>query len=51
MSTGTWIPESCKSGLVKKAFGMLAFIGKGIEYKRWDIMLHLYVVGDTTLEL
>ena len=28
--------------VVKKAYGMLAFIGRGIEYKSWQIMLQLY---------
>ena len=30
--------------VVKKAYGMLAFIGRGIEYKSWQIMLQLYKV-------
>ena len=28
--------------LVKKAYGMLAFIGRGIEFKNWQVMLTLY---------
>ena len=28
--------------VVKKAYGMLAFIGRGIEYKNWQVMLQLY---------
>ena len=28
--------------VVKKAYGMLAFIGWGIEYRNWKIMLQLY---------
>ena len=28
--------------VVKKAYGMLAFIGRGIEFKNWQVMLQLY---------
>ena len=28
--------------VVKKAYGMLAFIARGIEYKSWHMMLQLY---------
>jgi len=28
--------------VIKKAYGMLAFISQGIEYKSWEIMLQLY---------
>ena len=28
--------------VVKKAYGMLAFIGRGIEYRNWQVMLQLY---------
>jgi len=28
--------------LVKKAYEMLAFIGRGIEFKNWQVMLQLY---------
>ena len=28
--------------VVKKAYGMLAFIGRGIEYKSWSLMLQLH---------
>eukprot|EP00061_Rhincodon_typus_P007698 g29660.t1 len=28
--------------VVKKAYGMLAFVGQGIEYKNQDVMLQLY---------
>ena len=28
--------------VVKKAYGMLAFIGWGIEFKNWQVMLHVY---------
>ena len=28
--------------VVKKAYGMLAFIGRGTEFKNWQIMLQLY---------
>ena len=28
--------------VVKKAYGMLAFIGWGIEFKNWQVMLQLY---------
>ena len=28
--------------MVKKAFGMLGFIGQNIEYRSWDILLKLY---------
>ncbi|PLS49478.1 hypothetical protein CYV29_15670, partial [Carnobacterium maltaromaticum] len=28
--------------VVKKAYGMLSFIGRGIEYKSWQVMLQLY---------
>ena len=28
--------------VAKKAYGMLAFIGRGIEYKSWSLMLQLY---------
>ena len=28
--------------VVKKAYGMLAFIGRGIEYKNLQVMLQLY---------
>lgn len=34
--------------VVKKAFGILTFTGKGIEYKSWDNMLVLQIVGKTT---
>ena len=27
---------------VKKAYGMLAFIGQGIEFKNWQVILQLY---------
>ena len=29
--------------VVKKAYGMLAFIGRGIEFKNWQVMLQLYI--------
>ena len=28
--------------VVKKAYGVLAFIGRGIEFKNWQVMLQLY---------
>ena len=28
--------------VVKKAYGMLAFIGRGIEFKNWQVMVQLY---------
>ena len=28
--------------VVKKAYDMLAFIGRGVEYRNWKIMLQLY---------
>ena len=28
--------------VVKKAYGMLAFISRGIEFKNWQVMLTLY---------
>jgi len=28
--------------VVKKAYGMLAFISRGIEFKNWQVMLRLY---------
>ena len=28
--------------VVKKAYGMLAFIGWGIKFKNWQVMLQLY---------
>ena len=28
--------------MVKKAFGMLGFIGQNIEYRSWDVLLKLY---------
>jgi len=28
--------------VVKKAYGMHAFIGRGIEFKNWQVMLQLY---------
>ena len=28
--------------MVKKAFGMPAFIGKDIEYKHWNIVMQLH---------
>ena len=28
--------------VVKKAYGMLAFIGRDIEFKNWQVMLQLY---------
>jgi len=28
--------------LVTKAYGMLAFNGRGIEFKNWQVMLQLY---------
>ena len=28
--------------MVKKAFGMLDFIGQNIEYRSWDVLLKLY---------
>ena len=28
--------------VVKKAYGMLAFIGRGIEFTNWQVMLQLY---------
>ena len=28
--------------VVKKAYGMLAFIGRGSEFKNWQVMLQLY---------
>ena len=28
--------------VAKKANGMLAFIGRGIEFKNWQVMLQLY---------
>ena len=28
--------------VVKKAYGMLVFIGRGIEFKNWQVMLQLY---------
>ena len=28
--------------IVKKAYGMLAFIGQGTECKNWQVMLQLY---------
>jgi len=28
--------------VVKKAYGMLAFISRGIEFKNWQVMLQLY---------
>ena len=30
--------------VIKKAYGMLAFISQGIEYKSWEIMLQLYKI-------
>jgi len=29
--------------VIKKAYDVLAFIGRGIEYKSWEIMLSLYI--------
>eukprot|EP00061_Rhincodon_typus_P004050 g21630.t1 len=34
--------ESHVDRIVKKAFGMLAFIGWCIEYRSWEVMLQLY---------
>ena len=34
--------ESHVDRVVKKAFGMLAFINQSIEYKSWEVMLKLY---------
>ena len=34
--------ESHIDRVVKKAFGMLAFINQSIEYRSWDVMLKLY---------
>lgn len=44
------LPENDKSGsqCVKKAFGTLVLIGQSIECKGWTIMMHRYVVGETT---
>ena len=28
--------------VVKKVYGMLAFIGRGVDYRSWKIMLQLY---------
>ena len=34
--------ESPIDRAVKKAFGMLAFINQGIEYRSWEVMLQLH---------
>ncbi|MBB6707133.1 reverse transcriptase family protein [Proteus mirabilis] len=34
--------ESQVDRIVKKAFGMLSFIGQSIEYRSWEVMLRLY---------
>ena len=34
--------ESQVDRMVKKAFGMLGFMGQNIEYRSWDILLKLY---------
>ena len=34
--------ESQIGRVVKKAFGMLRFIGQNIEYRNWDVLLKLY---------
>ena len=34
--------ESQVDRVVKKAFGMLGFIGQNIEYRSWDVLLKLY---------
>ena len=33
--------ESQVDSVVKKAFGMLGFIGQNIEYRSWDVLLKL----------
>ena len=34
--------ESQVDRVVKKAFGMLGYIGQNIEYRSWDVLLKLY---------
>ena len=34
--------ESQVDRVVKRAFGILGFIGQDIEYRNWDILLKLY---------
>ena len=36
--------ESQVDRVVKKAFGMLGFIGLNIEYRSWDVLLRLYKI-------
>ena len=43
VQTHTSLKDATKvDKVVKKAYGRLAFIGRGIEFKNWQVMLQFY---------